>query len=377
MRKSPEGKAMSVPKHPLFNDRLSKPGPLDFLSPKKIRERGLLWTVGTSIVLVAALLLAIAEYWGDEAEPFDVIAEAMKSAHVETANELPLGYVYATSLIKIADTLLHKPGGFLSNDVFPPGVLEDNMPTWEYGALTALRDGTSALRNHIARAQSQSKEDPDLAKAEPMFYFDHHSWQLPSSESEYFKGIEAMEHYRERLKFKDAQLNARQESGAKQQDEAQFYSRADNLRQYLEILEKRLGSLSNRLSASAGDTQKHNEEAVMDVDPGAEQQYVASKTSWWYIDDIFFEARGYCWATIHILQAVKYDFRAILGNKTALVSLESIIRELQDGQAPFLSPMILNGGGFGLFANYSLTLANYIARANAATIDLRTLLQQG
>jgi hypothetical protein len=348
---------MSVPKHPLSNDRLAKSGPLDFLSPKKIRERGLLWTVGSSIVLLAALLLAIAEYWGDEAEPFDVVGEAMKSAHVETPNELPLGYAYATSLIKIADTLLHKPGGFLANDVFPPGVLEDNMPTWEYGALTALRDGTSALRNHIARAQSQSKEDSDLAKAEPMFYFDHRSWQLPSSESEYYKGIEAMERYREKLVSK----------------EAQFYSRADNLRQYLEILEKRLGSLSNRLSASAGDNLKHNDVG----DAGAEQQYVASKTSWWYIDDIFFEARGYCWATIHILQAVKYDFRDILGNKTALVSLESIIRELQDGQAPFLSPMILNGGGFGLFANYSLTLANYIARANAATIDLRTLLQQG
>jgi hypothetical protein len=371
---TPEGKAMSVPKHKLLNDHSSRNGPLDFLSPKKIREKGLLWIVGTSIVLLAALLLAIAEYWGDEAEPFDVVGEAMKSAHVESATELPLGYVYATSLIKIADTLLHKPGGFLSNDVFPPGVLEDNMPTWEYGALTALRDATSALRNHIARAQSQSKEDADLAKAEPMFYFDHHSWQLPSSESEYAKGIEAMERYRDRLKFKGAQPNAHQESG-KEQDEAQFYSRADNLRQYLEILEKRLGSLSNRLSASAGDTRKHND--VVDVDAGTEQQYVASKTSWWYIDDIFFEARGYCWATIHILQAVKYDFRAILGNKTALVSLESIIRELQDGQAPFLSPMILNGGGFGLFANYSLTLANYIARANAATIDLRTLLQQG
>lgn len=348
---------MSVPKHKFLKDPLSKSGPLDFLNPKKMKEKGMLWTIGVSIVLLAALLLAIAEYWGDEAEPFDVLAEAMKNAEVEKPTDLPLGYVYATSIIKIADTLLHKPGGFLANDVFPPGVLEDNMPTWEYGVLTALRDSTSALRNHIARAQSQSKEDPDLAKAEPMFYFDHRSWQLPSSESEYSKGIEAMHHYRERLASKDAQ----------------FYSRADNLRQYLEILEKRLGSLSNRLSASAGDNLKHDEL----IDTSAEAQYVASKTSWWYIDDIFFEARGYCWATIHILQAIQYDFRDILGNKTALVSLQSIIRELQDGQAAFLSPMILNGGGFGLFANYSLTLANYIARANAATIDLRTLLQQG
>jgi hypothetical protein len=39
--------------------------------------------------------------------------------------------------------------------------------------------------------------------------------------------------------------------------------------------------------------------------------------------------------------------------------------------------MVLNGSQFGLFANHSLMLANYIARANAAIIDLRNLLQQG
>jgi len=320
--------------------------------PATFREKGVLWSVGIFTVLTVALLLAIAEYWGNEEPPFDVLKVAMEDAKTENPKDLPLGYAYATALIEIADTLLHKPGGFLANDMFPPGVFEDNMPMWEYGALTALRDGTSALRNHIARAQSQSKEDGDLAKAEPMFYFDHKSWQLPSSESEYSKGIEAMERYRERLASHDSQ----------------FYARADNLRQYLEILEKRLGSLSNRLSASAGDSRQMSQD---------ESRMVVSKTSWWNIDDVFFEARGYCWSTIHILKAIEFDFRDILGNKTALVSLRSIIHELEDGQADYLSPVILNGGGFGLFANYSLTLANYIARANAATLDLRNLLQQG
>jgi len=39
--------------------------------------------------------------------------------------------------------------------------------------------------------------------------------------------------------------------------------------------------------------------------------------------------------------------------------------------------VILNGSGFGVFANYSLTMANDITRANAAVIDLQALLQQG
>ena len=41
------------------------------------------------------------------------------------------------------------------------------------------------------------------------------------------------------------------------------------------------------------------------------------------------------------------------------------------------SPMILNGSGYGLFANHSLVMANYLARANAAVITLRDLLDQG
>jgi len=37
----------------------------------------------------------------------------------------------------------------------------------------------------------------------------------------------------------------------------------------------------------------------------------------------------------------------------------------------------MNGSGFGIFANHSLVMASYIARANAAIIDLRSLLSQG
>ena len=63
--------------------------------------------------------------------------------------------------------------------------------------------------------------------------------------------------------------------------------------------------------------------------------------------------------------------------KNAQVSLQQIIRELDATQETVWSPMILNGGGFGMFANHSLVMANYISRANAAVIDLRQLLKQG
>jgi hypothetical protein len=343
---------MSAPDH-LDSRPQSPPASVkELFSSQNLREKGLLWRIGAVVFFVAALLYGIGWYWSREPAKFDVIEIAAQEANVKNPKELPLGYTYASSVIEIAQTLLHKPGGFLTNDVFPPSVMLDNIPSWEQGALVALRDATTALRNHISRAQNTSREDPDLAKGEPFFYFDHKSWQLPSSESEYEKGIEALRDYREKLLKHDAS----------------FYSRADNLRQYLEVLEKRLGDYSNRLSASTGDAP---------LAGGEERRPGLSRTPWLKLDDVFFEARGYTWAAMHILKAIEFDFRDILGNKTALVSLQQIVRELEDSQARYLSPVILNGSGFGLFANYSLTLANYIARANAATIDLRSLLQQG
>ena len=59
------------------------------------------------------------------------------------------------------------------------------------------------------------------------------------------------------------------------------------------------------------------------------------------------------------------------------MSVRQIIRELEASQEPLWSPMVLNGSAFGVLANHSLIMANYISRANAAVIDLRQLLSQG
>jgi len=67
----------------------------------------------------------------------------------------------------------------------------------------------------------------------------------------------------------------------------------------------------------------------------------------------------------------------VLEKKNAAVSVKQIIRELEASQEALWSPMVLNGSGFGLFANHSLVMASYISRANAAVIDLRSLLTQG
>jgi len=95
------------------------------------------------------------------------------------------------------------------------------------------------------------------------------------------------------------------------------------------------------------------------------------------IDNVFYEARGTSWALVYLLRAVEHDFHDVLAKKNALISMQQIIRDLEATQETLWSPMVLNGGGFGMLANHSLVMANYLSRANAAMIDLRRLLEQG
>ena len=135
--------------------------------------------------------------------------------------------------------MLDKPGGYLSNDMLPPGAWLDNMPSFEFGVLTQCRDLARVLRNYYSRSQSQSIEDDDLAIAEPALNTDNRSWLLPPAESKYREASNALRRYRDRL-TDDTPGNA------------QFFARADNLRDWLAVVELRLGNLSQRLSASVG-----------------------------------------------------------------------------------------------------------------------------
>ena len=123
-------------------------------------------------------------------------------------------------------------------------------------------------------------------------------------------------------------------------------------------------------------------DTTLSGDPSAKQSTTTAsevivKTSWWKIDDVFYESRGATWAILHFLKAAEIDFADVLEKKNAQASLKQIIRDLESTQDAVWTPMILNGSGFGLLANHSLVMANYVSRANAALIDLRRLLEQG
>ncbi len=332
-----------------------------------VKSKGILWVFGVFSAIVLVTLIILGAWWGSEPGQFNIVDEAQKRAkETHTTDNMPVGYVYTNTLAHIAEVLLHKPGGYITNDVGPPGVFLDNVPNWEYGALVMLRDASSALRNHFARDQSQSAEDPDLAIAEPYFYFENDSWALPSTEAEYQKGIEALHKYMTRLQKYGGEVK-----------QAQFYSRADNLWQYTEVVIKRLGGLSTRLTANSSGANYGPGLSELEREQADKQGTPIAKVTWLEIDDVFYEARGASWALLHILRAIKHDFEDILLDKRAMRTVDIMIKSLENALEPILSPMILNGDGYGLFANYSLTMANYIARANAAALDLRDIMNRG
>ncbi|NRA41419.1 MAG: DUF2333 family protein [Pseudomonadales bacterium] len=321
-------------------------------------------SISLAVLLIAALFFAGAVYWSQEPDSFSVLDVGIAEAE-KIQRPVVIGVTTTASLITIIESLLHKPGGFLANDKLPPFILMDNMPSWEFGVLVQARDMTRAMRDSISRSQSQSQEDPDLAKAESHLNIAHTSWAFPDAESEYATTVKNLRSYMTRLSDGNNQ--------------AQFYARSDNLRNWLRIVEVRLGSLSQRLSASVGQRRLNTDLAGDDAaqqSTNAEDE-LHTKTPWLEIDDVFYEARGASWALIHLLKAIEVDFAEVLKKKNAAVSVAQIIRELEATQQTLYSPMVLNGGGFGLWANHSLVMASYISRANAATIDLRELLEKG
>ena len=312
-------------------------------------------------VIILFLLTMIGWYMSEE--PGHI---AIDSPAKGENQEVIVGVATTQMLIKSVETLLNKRGGYLSNDVLPPSVMIDNIPNWEFGVLQQIRDLAKSLRNDYSRSQTQSVADKDLEVAEPKFNVDSEAWLFPSAESEYKDGINFLKGYLARLQDPTKQ-------------NAQFYARADNLSEWLSLVEKRLGSLSQRLSASRKqvriNTDLAGDKNAKQSTPNAASE--ESSTSWFEIDDNFYEARGTAWALIHYLKAAEVDFKAVLDDKNAQPTIRQVIAELEATQQPMTSPMIMNGKGMGMFANHSLVMSSYISRANTAIADLRRVLAEG
>ena len=347
-----------------FASRLSKGRALlNRYRPSAWRGRPWKWRILLILCPLLLVMVVLMLWWSREPRPFDVQAAAVE--YLAENRKPVVGSACVGTSVKILDVLLHKPGGYLRNDLFPPGLFLDNIPSWEYGVLTLMRETSQVLRNDFSRSQSQSAQAAMLERADNLLRNDSQAWLFPRPEGKYEQARQDLIRYGDELTDNDP-------------DNAQFYARADNLDAYLNLVAKSMGDITQRLSASVGNVaidRKAGKEGDAQAKPASAVR--VDKTSWWKIDDHFFYARGYSWALLHQLRAIRIDFKGTLEKKGAMASLHQIINELEKTQKSIWSPLILNGRGFGFTANHSLVMASYISRANAAIIDLQNLLRNG
>lgn len=316
---------------------------------EKISERlvdpqvGQLWRPLGWLVLALLLVdLVLGCYWSREPAVFTLES-------LESDERAAPGVLTADSLIRVSGTLLDKPGGYLSNDILPHRLWLDNMPNWETGVLLQVRDLARVMDRDIGRAEQG--RDEDLARAVSQFNFNPKSWAMPSTESEYRRGIRALQRYRNRLADADQQ--------------ARFEVSEVALRRWLTEVQGRLDDLSLRLSQSVGRPVAGHADRELEV-----------RTPRFQVDDIFYEARGTGWALYHLMLAVEQDFQPVLERHGAQAGMRQAIRELEASTESMRSPLILNGSGFGMFANHSLVMGNYLGRANAALGEVRAALAE-
>ncbi len=307
------------------------------------------------LLLLALGLWGLSIYWSVEPDPLSLPSKARNQ---------PTGVATSDELIDSIRVLLNKHGGFVSNDIMPPGDIMDNMPSWEYGALIELRAFTRLMRNDISRGQDQSMRDPDLAHAQPRLNVSHTSWMFPSAEGAYGDALTDLVHYRSRLEGHGTPV-------------AHFYARARDLRLWMEVVARRLGGLAKELEMAGGlkaggnALTRPNAKAAAGNQPSTPQA-----VSWWQVDNLFYRARGSAWALLNLCRGIQVDFHQVLVDKNALSTFKSLETALAATQRPMYSPIVFSGDNFGLLANHTLTMAAFLATADATAINLQSLMQQ-
>jgi len=295
----------------------------------------------TLLALYLVVTVGLGIWWSQAPAPFDVEQATLERRGEAALEPAARGAVTTATLAATVATQLDKPGGYLRNDIAPPGLWLDNMPHWELGVLNQARDLARALPG-----MTVGSPDPLEVAAERLMG-DDRDWFYPSTEQRLEEAVEALDAYLATLGEPDAAgLVAGQ-----------------GLAPWLAGVAERLDDLGLRLSASVG---QRGALRGLDVDADA----LPPRTPWHRVDDIFFEARGTGWGLLHLLDGVHRDQADVLAEAGADAAWERLVAELAMTQRRLWSPLVLNGSGFGPFANHSLVMAHHVIRARDAAAAL-------
>jgi hypothetical protein len=307
------------------------------------------WIWKPLLALLGLYLLvsvALGIWWSQPPAAFDVEQATLERRGEAAYASGARGTVSVATLAQSVATLLEKPGGYLRNDVAPPGVWLDNMPSWELGVLEESR------RLALALPQMAGGDSAALVEAREALLGDDRDWLYPSTEQRLEEAVAAL----------DRKLAALDDP------EAGFPPGA-GLGSWLASVAEGLDDLALRLAASVGGHEALTELAV-------DTESLSPPTPWYRVDNIFFEARGSGWALAQLLEGVQRDQADVLDEAGVRGEWERLLAELEMTQRRLWSPVVLNGSGFGVFANHSLVMALHMTRARDLAASLAERLAE-
>lgn len=254
------------------------------------------------------------------------------------------GEVYASTLAAIMDHELHSGTGWRPNDfvLWGPGVLADNNANRQRGIILGVRETTRVLKDHLTKVSS-TEYDPNLVVADTAFRNDESRLMLPSAESKFRDGVDALRRYVDGLRTTpptSKPLNRRNVE--------------------LIRLVQAWGDLLGDAHANLFKTQEPDGGTIKP----------------WRNDDYFYHAQGVAHVIHHIAQALQAEYRSdLVGRPTVQTLLQDVTASL--GAAATMKPLIvLEGGTAGIFANHRRNLDAYIVDARQKLYSIREELEK-
>ena len=88
--------------------------------------KGSMRVLGATLLLFLTVSAGLGIYWSSEPDLF-AYASAQRQAEKSSNLQRVTGTKTVEALSLLGETLLNKPGGYLSNDRLPPGIFLDNL----------------------------------------------------------------------------------------------------------------------------------------------------------------------------------------------------------------------------------------------------------
>ena len=299
------------------------------------------FVVGVVVVLVLGMAVPIVMHVAQRRH--DVLPFSIAEAYPR-GKPIVRGEVFATTLAALVEHELEGLSGWRPNDfvLWGPGLWADNNANRQLGIITAVRESTRVLKDHLTKVSS-TEYDPNLVVADTAFRNDVTRLWLPSAESKLREGVRALRRYVDGL-------------------HADPPSSKPLTGRNVELI---------RLFQAWGDLLGDAHASLF-----KEREADGSAVSMTRTDDYYYHAQGVAHALHQLAAAVDREYADDFVDRPALLEL---LHESADdlGRAAEAKPLVvLDGGPSGLLANHRRNLDAAIVDARQKIYSIREELEK-